>query len=440
MSKYTVSLVRYEKPLESVRQALDLCGGLERIAPRTRVFLKPNIVFWTAQVLFPKWGVITTSRVVQDMVHLLKEQGIDDISIVEGMVLGRQNVSQTVAHAFETLGYNKLKQRYGVKVLDTFQRPFREIDLGEGMRLSYNADVLEGDLVVSLPVMKTHAQTVVSLGLKNLKGLIDITSRKRCHNADPNKDLHYWVSRLAEPLPPMLTVIDGIFTSEYGPGVDGIMHRSDLLVASWDLLSADKVGASLLGHPSDTVPHLVHALNKAGRPLDLSDLELKGESLEENTRPHAWAFPYTEGGLMPLVLEKKGIQGLSYYKYDSTMCTYCSSINGAVLAGIISAWQGEPYDQVEVLTGKAMQPRSGANKTVLLGKCMYQAHKDNPDIKQMIPVKGCPPKPEQIVKALHQAGIMVDPALFAQVEAMPGAYMRRYKDMPEFDEGLFTVE
>ncbi len=440
MKKYAVSLVRYEQPYEPVRRALELCGGLGRLAPGAKVFLKPNIVFWTASAPFPKWGVVTTSRLMHDVVRLLKEYGVDDITIVEGMVVGGARGSETASHAFESLGYNKLKRRYGVKVLDAFARPYQEVEVGEGMKLSFNADVLEGDLVVSLPVMKTHAQTVVSLGLKNLKGLIDVKSRKRCHNADPDKDLHNWVSRLSLPLPPVLAVIDGTYTSEYGPGFDGIMHRRDLLVASWDLLSADKVGATLLGHAPDTVPYLTRALEREGRTLDLSDVEIKGEPLEENIQPHAWAFPYTEDGTLPLAMAKRGVQGISYYKYDSTLCTYCSSINGAVLAGILGAYKGEPFDQVEVLTGKIMQPRPGANKTILLGKCMYQAHKDNPNIKEMIAIKGCPPKPEQIVRALHQAGIMVDPALFAHMEAMPAYYMKRYKDKPEFDEKLFTVE
>ena len=75
MDKIPVSIVRYDRPLEPVRRAVELCGGLERIPARAKVFIKPNIVFWTAKVAFPKWGVITTSRLVHDMVRLLKERG-----------------------------------------------------------------------------------------------------------------------------------------------------------------------------------------------------------------------------------------------------------------------------------------------------------------------------------------------------------------------------
>lgn len=439
MSKHSVSIVRYERPLESVRQAVEFCGGLERVSPGARVFIKPNIVFWSSKVAFPKWGVITTSRVIEDMVVLLKERGVDDITIGEGIVVGRPDDQNAAQHAFETLGYNQLKARYGVKSIDVHQRPFEEVDLGDGVLLSFNTDILHSDLVVDVPVLKTHAQTVVSLAIKNLKGTIDIKSRKRCHSADPERDLHFWIARLADRMPPILAVLDGIFTSEYGPGFDGIMHRSNILAASWDALSADLVGCRLLGHDPAQVPYLAHAARHRGRPLDLSDLEVVGESIASLAKPHQWSFPYNEAGTLPLPMEKRGISGLCYYKYDSSLCTYCSNINGVVIQAVNAAWTGQPWQDVEVLTGKRMQPRPGAQKTILLGKCMSQAHKDNPDIKEKIAIKGCPPQPEQIIKALHQAGIMAPPELLANLEAVPGTHLKRYQDRPEFDEGLFQV-
>ena len=68
MNKTLVSIVKYEKPLESVRKAVELCRGLDHLPANARVFIKPNIVFWTKATNFPKYGVITTSRVVEDMV------------------------------------------------------------------------------------------------------------------------------------------------------------------------------------------------------------------------------------------------------------------------------------------------------------------------------------------------------------------------------------
>jgi uncharacterized protein (DUF362 family) len=442
MKNYKVAVVKYEKPIESVRRAVEMSGGLDHMPSKARVFIKPNIVFWTRTVAFPKWGVITTSRVVEDIIILLKERGIDDITIGEGSVSMNRKDSTTAAHAFETLGYGVLKQKYGIKYINVFERPFEKVDLGDGVELNFNTDILNSDFVVDLPVMKAHNQTVVSLGIKNLKGLIDIPSRKRCHTMTPGKDLHFWVAKLADRMPPMLTLQDGIYTNERGPGLDGRMHRSNLLVASSDVLAADLVGAKLLGHEPQNVPHLVHAAHNRKRPHDLSDIEIPGEDIEGLSKFHEYNFPYseTDDGIMPLPMSRKGLKGVFYRKYDLSMCTYCSGVNGLMLSAIHYAWKGEAWDGVEILTGKSMAPTPGRKKTILLGKCMYQAHKDNPDIREMIAVKGCPPSPKTMVKALHQAGIDADPGLFEHMDELPGLFFKRYKNRPEFDESFFQVK
>jgi uncharacterized protein (DUF362 family) len=439
MKKKLVSIVKYEKPRDSVRKAVELSQGLAHLPAKARVFIKPNIVFWTKATNFPKYGVITTSRVVEDMVVLLKERGIDDIRIGEGTVLRDPKDMETQRHAFDSLGYGALTKRYGVKSINIWQRPFEKIDLGDGVELKFNTDIINSDFVVDLPVLKTHSMTMVSLGIKNLKGMIDIASRKKCHNTHPTKDLHFWVSRLADKMPPIFTLLDGIYTAERGPGIDGQMHRSNLLVASADILSADMVGAKILGFDPSSVPHLAHAAARRRRPLDLSDIEIAGESVESVARPHGYDFVYNKDQTLPLPMDKMGIQGLSYYKYDLSLCTYCSGMTSTVLAAIAKAWQGEPWNDVEVLSGKVMQPAADKKKTILFGKCMYQAHKDNPNIREMIAIKGCPPKPAKVCEALQKAGIAVDPAIFENMELMPGKFLKRYEGKPEFDEAFFSI-
>ncbi|MFW6052428.1 MAG: DUF362 domain-containing protein [Desulfosalsimonas sp.] len=441
MGKYKVSVVKYEKPFESVKKAVELCGGLDHLPDKAGVFIKPNIVFWTRACDFPKWGVITTSQVIEDVVRLLKERGIDDITIGEGIVADPKD-RETPEHAFETLGYKRLGEKYGVKTLAIMERPFEKVDLGDGITLKFNTDIINSDFVVNLPAMKTHNQTVVSLGIKNLKGVIDIASRKKCHSADPVRDLHYHIARLADKMPPMLTLVDGIYTVERGPGFDGKMHRSNLLAASADVLSADMAAARLLGHDPQNVPYLARAAANRRRPADLSDVEISGEKIENAAAHHEWDFAYSSEKTreLPLPLAKQGIDGLFYRKFDSTMCTYCTGLNGLVLTAIRYAWKDEPWDNVEVLTGKSMEPTPGMNATILLGQCMYKKNKDHPNIRKMIAVKGCPPDPKKAVDALHEAGIEADPNLFEQAESLPGFFMSRYKDRPEFEESFFRVE
>ena len=441
MSQPIVSIVEYVEPFRSVQQAVTLCRGLERLSSGDSVVIKPNIVFWTTKVRFPKWGVITTSRVVEDTVRLLKDLGVKSIAIVEGIVTRDPKDRQTAAHAFDYLGYTTLTKRYGVQCYNAMDRPFTRVDLGEDLQLRINRDMLECDFAVNLPCLKTHQQTVVSLGMKNLKGLLDIPSRKKCHRAGSKRNLDWMIARLPHCMPPMLTLIDGIYSLERGPAFDGKMHRTNCLLASNDPLAADMAGAKVLGYDPGQVPHLVQAAQNQQRPADGTWISLRGKPLEAVSRFHEHAIAYTSGpdGEMPLPLARDGIKGLFYRQFDQSLCTYCSVLNGLLLTAIRLAWKGTPWPAVEVLTGKSMQPTPGMQATILLGRCMYRAHRQNPCIQTMLPVKGCPPDPLEAMRALQQAGIAVEASLFLHMDELPGMFLERYQDRPEFEESFFQI-
>jgi Ni,Fe-hydrogenase III small subunit len=135
-----------------------------------------------------------------------------------------------------------------------------------------------------------------------------------------------------------------------------------------------------------------------------------------------------------------GIRGLSYWKYVDTLCTYCSFLNGAILTALSRAWQGTPWDDVEVLTGKAMIPSGNKRHTILLGKCMSTLHKNNPLIKHALFVRGCPPKPSEVVKAFAEVGIHLDSSLLEHPEIHGKRFMKKYQDESQFDESFFRIE
>ena len=73
------------------------------------------------------------------------------------------------------------------------------------------------------------------------------------------------------------TIIDGVYTLERGPLYIGKANRSNIIIASKDLISADKIGAAILGIEPQTVPHIAIAAKRKGRKVDLSDIEVRGE-------------------------------------------------------------------------------------------------------------------------------------------------------------------
>jgi uncharacterized protein (DUF362 family) len=437
--KNTVAIVRFQEPLESVRKAVELSAGFDGLSQNDKVFIKPNIVFWSRTEPFPKWGVITTSRVVEDIVILLKEKGVDNITIGEGMVTFNPKDRELPALAFKSLGYDRLSKKYGVRFKNIHEGPFERVDLGEGIELSFSSTFVKSDFIVNIPVLKTHAQTVVSLGIKNMKGVLDTKSRRKCHSPDPERDLNFMVSRLYKVLPSSFNIIDGIFTNECGPGFDGHIKRSNILVASDDVISVDMAGAKILGYDPSQVPYIAGALKNCGRYADFSDIEIKGERIEDLITRHEYSFQYNDEGSLPIYLSRKGIKGLSLPKYDSTICTYCSFLSGPIISGIAKAWKGEPWEEIEILMGKKMKPTQGKKKTILIGKCIYQANKNNRDIEEMIPIKGCPPSLKEISDAFQKAGVEFDPAFLENLESHPAHFMKKYEGKAEFDESFFRI-
>ncbi len=333
-----------------------------------------------------------------------------------------------------------MQQRYGVKLLDVWERPFEKVEIADGLSLKVNADLMESDFLVNLPVLKTHAQVKVSLGIKNLKGFLNVASRKKCHNADIDKGLEYMISRLPQLLPPCATIIDGIYSIERGPSFDGKPRKSDLIIASSNFLAADMVGAKVLGHDPSDILYLDKTAHDQGLSTDLSDIEVLGEKIEDVAGFHQYTFPYNKDNTLPLNMEKMGIKGLKFHKYDSTLCTYCSPLIGMLLTIIAMSYKGEPFDEVEFLTGKRLKPSPDVKKSILVGQCMCALNKDYQGPQEIVKIKGCPPKPEEAALALKGIGVDVDPSFFTNFE-MAGAFMMdRYKDKPEFDESYYKIE
>jgi len=109
------------------------------------------------------------------------------------------------------------------------------------------------------------------------------------------------------------------------------------------------------------------------------------------------------------------------------------------LMAIKEAWKGKDFDNVEILTGKIMEPSPGMNKTILLGQCQYNKNKDHPDINELIAIKGCPPEVDGIQEALRQAGIRAPSYIFKNIKMAPLIFLNKYKGKPEFEEHFYQI-
>ncbi len=433
MENNLVSIAKFDDNRESIRQAVELCDGLKDLKGSDRVLLKPNLVMWDSVYPFPKYGVITTSVVVEEMVKLLKEYGCSEITLGEATIDDQELGSNTKA-AFRGLGYHQLQKKYGLKLIDFNDGAFTKTDFGD-FSLNIADPVLEADFIINLPVLKTHSQTKVSLGFKNLKGCLDLKSKIRCHNKHIPLDL--FIARLGEKIAPKLTVLDGIYSLERGPIFNGKPHRTDAIIASRDMFSADVVGCQAMGFEPAEILHLKEYASDHGVPLDGSSLRIVGEELKDISKNHEWDWEWNEDNTAPQAFERLGIKGIYYPKYDHTLCSGCAHMNNIMLVLLLSAYREKPFSGVEYLGGKTTLSRGGYEKSFLFGNCAIGLNKKNSAIREAVEIKGCPPNVSEVIRALNEHGIPARMEMYASYRNM---LAEKYKDKPEFKEDHFLME
>ncbi|MEO0077985.1 MAG: DUF362 domain-containing protein, partial [candidate division WOR-3 bacterium] len=150
-----------------VKAALDALGGIKMfVNPGDKVCIKPNISF----AANADCGATTSAEVMEQVVRLCLEAGAARVILVD----------HTLASAevcVEKSGVNKAvldKDKVSVLTLGK-ERQFVEVKVEQGRELKTTKvarAVLESDKLINLPTAKSHSATGVSLGMKNLMGLI----------------------------------------------------------------------------------------------------------------------------------------------------------------------------------------------------------------------------------------------------------------------------
>jgi uncharacterized protein (DUF362 family)/Ni,Fe-hydrogenase III small subunit len=402
--KPLISLVQYAGSPGSLREAVELCSGLEKLERNTRVLIKPNLITWDDQFKIAPFGVFTTTRLVEDLVIMLKEHGCREISIGEGSVQIQKGIGTMAAYA--GLGYISLVKKYGVKLVDFNADRSANFKIPGGPTLHIAREAMESDFLINFPVLKTHAQTKVSLGLKNLKGCLKTSSKKICHHASPG--LEYCFTFIADCVKPALTIVDGIYALERGPLHFGNAFRKGVIVASRDALGADMVAAKTIGYDPQDIVHFAEYAKRHGKSLDLKDYEMRGDALENHIKALKWDWGWAKDNTGPSIFEKFGVTGVALPKYDETLCSGCTPLANMVNILVLSAFTGQPLPKIEILNGKKMQARSGYASTVLIGDCIIKANKENVHIRKAIRVAGCPPDTKEVIDALKEAELHID--------------------------------
>jgi uncharacterized protein (DUF362 family) len=144
--------------------------------------------------------------------------------------------------------------------------------------------VLEADLVVSLPKLKTHHWVGLTASMKNFYGLLP-----GIHYGWPKNVLHHagipeTVVDINASAPRTAAVVDAIDCMEGDGPIMGSLKRMGLVVVGTNLPAVDATCARLMGLRPQRVKYLRLAADRLG-PLDDRRIQQRGERWQDLASP-----------------------------------------------------------------------------------------------------------------------------------------------------------
>ncbi len=263
-----LAVARGTDPAAIVKTALASLGGIERFVKTGQdVIIKPNIC---VDYHPAEYAATTNPDVVATLVALCLGAGAKHVRVMDSPFAGISPNSAYAASGIEAA----VKAAGGVmEVMSPIK--FAKFPIPQGKSITsweIYRDVLETDVLIDVPIAKNHSLARLTLGGKNLLGVV----------SNPNQihaDLPQRVADLVSLIRPTLTVVDAYrILKEHGPtgGSLNDVTQANTIIASHDIIAADAYGATLFGLTGADVPYI-----KIGAEMGLGTLDLSKVKVEE---------------------------------------------------------------------------------------------------------------------------------------------------------------
>jgi len=266
MSK--VAIVKGERGLEPVYKALDLIEYEKILEPYEKVLIKVNLI--TSHKY--ETGITTDPIVVEAVIR--KIQDLEKKAIVvetEGGITSpdvaiQETEIMEVIQRLNSEYINMRKLEDKVELLVNNPRKIKSFKV---------ARIATESAIITVPSMKTLHHTGITMGLKNMFGMLTTRNKYSMHRHGMNNVIY----DICKTLPPTLSVIDGFYgKSGRGPW-EGPPVKMNTIIASSDAVAADAIGARCIGIDPWTIEH-VRWLHEAGIG-EIANVEIIGDKIED---------------------------------------------------------------------------------------------------------------------------------------------------------------
>jgi uncharacterized protein (DUF362 family)/Pyruvate/2-oxoacid:ferredoxin oxidoreductase delta subunit len=309
-------------------------GELSRIRPGARVLLKPNLLSG-----HPPEDAVTTHPALLEAVLLY----FLDLGAKPIIGDSPSPVFKDMEEIFEITGLASLRKQYGVPLVHFDSIGWNLKRIG-GREYPVVKLIDEVEFIVNLPKVKTHNLTILTLGVKNMYGIVPGFRKAFLHKEYPNtidfSDVNIDLYLLANPF---LTIYDGIVGMEgEGPASKGDPVTLGFTLATNCAMTADLFITDLLGVERSRLP-LFLALKRRGFNTDEA-YEYHGDALESFERRHIRIPGTNQLHYIPAILTRSiGTQMWARPRIVTRKCTNCSRCVEACPADAIEEGPIRPF-------------------------------------------------------------------------------------------------
>jgi uncharacterized protein (DUF362 family) len=268
LEKSKVAIIKGERGHEPVFKALDLIDYKACLAGYSKVLIKVNFITtktWDS-------GATTDPIVVEAIIKKLKKLELE-IFVVES------DATMTNADkAFEATGMKEMCQQNGVQFLNLrHQKEKVKIPIPDCETLGSVTvpRIIKESAIISAAKLKTHMATKVTLGMKNMFGLLPTKLKFKYHAQSISKV----IVDINTVIKPALTVIDGFVGMEGRGPSDGTPVKMDLIITGKDVVATDATAARVMGFDPMEISHIRRAYEKGLGNID--NIEVLGSRLDD---------------------------------------------------------------------------------------------------------------------------------------------------------------
>lgn len=226
--KDAVSIVKIKYDIyEAVKEAIEL---IDDVDIKGKILIKPEII----AKAYPYMAFNTNPKVIDALIKLLIEKGAkkEDITVAE------QSFFASMEDMLPRSEIGKVCEKYGVRFVDLSKKEFEKKKAGE-FEFEVCKEVLDKDLVINVPVMKTDMLLGISGALENMTRAV---SKKNFFELqkEPMKAVQA-IGLLTKVLPKYVTIGDATIGMQGNAPKYGEPIFFNIIMASRDPVALDKI-------------------------------------------------------------------------------------------------------------------------------------------------------------------------------------------------------